>query len=228
MFKLKTFLTKAKRQELTYLVIITLSALFYGCEPVVTFNEPQPAGVDDLPAFPVRLQGNYLSLADSSTLMISDKLMQRQYDVYYKTHRNKLDSNEILIGDTLINVKTKEKNIILFDGDSIINHLRYTDTLILLDADNVVRKWKGYYFINSRYNGDSWEVRKIKLSGGKLIISSIASKAALDELQEMTSSEQDTIAPYTFSVNRQQFSKFVQHNGFSDDEVFVQWKSDNH
>lgn len=204
---------------------IILLTVFYGCEPVVTFNEPQPAGVANLSAFPGRLQGQYVSLADSSTLIIGDKIIRRIYDVHFKTHRNRLDSNERLAGDTLIDLRTNEKTMVVLDGDSIVNHNEYSDTLILLDADNVVRKWKGYYFISTRYDDVSWEVRKIELTNGKLIISSIAAKSDIDNLQELTESVQDTIPPYTFTVTKQQFSKFVQRNGFSDHEEFVRLKS---
>lgn len=207
---------------------IILVTTFYGCEPVVTFNEPQPAGVANLSAFPGRLQGQYVSLADSSTLTINDKLIQRIYNVHYKTSLNRLDSNERLHGDTLIDVRTNEKTIVVLEGDSIVNHNEYSDTLIMLDADNVVRKWKGYYFISTRYDGESWEVRKIEQRKGELIISSIAAKSDIDNLQELTESVQDTIPPYTFSVTKQQFSKFVQRNGFSDHEVFVRLQNKDH
>ena len=46
----------------------------------MTFNEPQPTDTDNLAKFPDRLQGQYLSLADNSELVIGDKLIQRIYD----------------------------------------------------------------------------------------------------------------------------------------------------
>ncbi len=213
---------------LLFISAVMLMTAFYGCEPVVTFNEPQPAGVTNLSSFPGRLQGHYVSLADSSTLTINDKLIRRIYDVHYKTSLNQLDSNERLNGDTLIDIRTNEKTIVVLDGDSIINHNEYSDTLIMLDDDNVVRKWKGYYFISTRYEGESWEVRKIEQTKGELIISSITARSDIDNLQELTESVQDTVPPYTFSVTKQQFSKFVQRNGFSDHEVFVRLQNKDH
>ena len=69
--------------------IIILTSLF-ACEPPVTFNEPQPTDTDNLSKFPDRLQGQYLSLADNSTLTIGDKLIQRIYDYDYKFHLTNL------------------------------------------------------------------------------------------------------------------------------------------
>ncbi|MCA6445108.1 MAG: hypothetical protein IM600_16890, partial [Bacteroidetes bacterium] len=65
--------------------IIILTSLF-ACEPPVTFNEPQPTDTDNLSKFPDRLQGQYLSLADNSVLVIGDKVIQRIYDFDQKIH----------------------------------------------------------------------------------------------------------------------------------------------
>jgi hypothetical protein len=93
-------------------IFIFLTSLF-ACEPPVTFNEPQPTNVDNLSKFPNRLQGKYLNLTDNSTLLVGEKLIQRIYDYDYKIHLNQLDSAEQLSGDTIINVKTNEKTIIM-------------------------------------------------------------------------------------------------------------------
>ena len=148
----------------TFIILTSL----YACVPPVTFNEPQPTDTDNLSKFPKRLQGEYLKLADNSTLSIGDKLIQRTYDYDFKIHINELDSAEQLSGDTIINLITKVKTLIKREGDSLITHIHYVDTLFQLDYDNVVRKFKGYYFLNKRYGKTSWEVKKIQLTkGGK-------------------------------------------------------------
>lgn len=136
----------------------------FACEPPVTFNEPQPTDTDNLSKFPKRLQGQYLSLTDYSTLSISDKLIQRIYDFDYKVHPNQLDSTSRLLGDTIIDLTTNEKTVIKRDGDSLITHIHFIDTLFLMDYNNVVRKFKGYYFLNTRYDKTSWEVKKNSIS----------------------------------------------------------------
>lgn len=202
---------------------IILTSLF-ACEPPVTFSEPQPTDTDNLSKFPKALQGLYLSLADNSTLSIGDKVIQRTYDYDYKIHPNQLDSTSRLSGDTIIDLKTNEKTLIKREGDSLITHINYLDTLFQLDYDNVVRKFKGYYFLNTRYDKASWEVKKIQLSNGQLTFSSISSKLDIDNLKEITETPNDTIPPYKFTATKKQLKKFIRNDGFSDSETFVKRK----
>lgn len=204
----------------TFIILTSLSA----CEPPVTFDEPQPTDTDNLSKFPNRLQAQYLSLADNSTLLISDKLIQRIYDYDYKVHPNQLDSTSRLVGDTVIDLKTNERTLIKHDGDSLVTHIHYIVTLFLMNYDNVVRKFKGYYFLNTRYDKESWEVKKIQLSKGQLVISSISTKLDLDNLKEITETTQDTVPPYKFTATKKQFKKFVKADGFSDSETFIRQK----
>jgi hypothetical protein len=211
-----------KRLKLISTFII-LTSLF-ACEPPVTFKEPQPTDIDNLSKFPKRLQGHYLNFADNSTLLVSDKLIQRIYDYDYKVHLNQLDSAEQLSGDTIININTKEKTLIKRDGDSLITHVHYLDTLFQMDYDNVVRKFKGYYFLNKRYDKTSWEVKKIQLTKGQLILSSISTKLDIENLKEITETPQDTVPPYKFTATKKQFKEFIKNDGFSDSEIFVRQK----
>jgi hypothetical protein len=201
----------------TLVIVISLIA----CEPQVTFTEPQPAGIDNLSKFPERLQGEYVSLNDSSTLQINQSMIRRMYDVEEKMHPSQLDSNTRLSGDTLLYVDTQQKEAIRREGDSLIVHIRYTDTIFQIDYDNVVRKYKGYYFLNKRYDKESWEVTKIEISKGELVLSGISTEMDLNNLQSITESSQDTIAPYSVTAEKKQFKEFIKQDGFSDREVFV-------
>jgi len=194
------------------------------CEPSVTFTEPQPTDTDNLSNFPKKLQGNYLSLADSSTLIIGEKLIQRVYDFDYKIHPNQLDSTSKISGDTIINLETKEQALIKRDGDSILIHIHSIDTLFLMDYDNVVRKFKGYYFLNNRLDKTSWTVKKLQLSKGQIIISSISTKQDPENLKEITETPQDTIQTYKFTATKKQFKEFIRNEGFSDSERFIKLK----
>lgn len=203
--------------------IIILTSLF-SCEPPVTFKEPQPTDNDNLSKFPNRLQGQYLSLADNSILVIGDKLIQRIYDFDLKIHPSQLDSNSRLSGDTIINLTTNTREVVKRDGDSLVTHIQYIDTLFQMDNDNVVRKFKGYYFLNKRYDKESWEVKKIELSKGQLVFSSISTKQDIENLKTITESTQDTVAPYKFATTKKQFKEFIKNGGFTDSETFVRQK----
>ena len=211
-------------KRLKFITTIVILTSLFSCEPPVTFNEPQPTDTDNLSKFPNRLQGQYLSLADNSTLVIGDKLIQRIYDFDQKIHPSQLDSNSRLSGDTIINLTTNTREVVKRDGDSLVTHIHYIDTLFQMDYDNVVRKFKGYYFLNKRYDKESWDVKKIELSKGQLVVSSISTKQDIENLKTITESTQDTVAPYKFATTKKQFKEFIKNNGFSDSETFVRQK----
>ncbi|MHB1277531.1 MAG: hypothetical protein ACYC1Q_03970 [Bacteroidia bacterium] len=204
--------------------LIILAGLI-ACGPAATFDEPQPAETENLSKFPRRLQGQYLSLADNSVLEIGDKLIQRIYDYDYVVHPNELDSTHHLLGDTLVNLNSNERTRIRREGDSIIIHIHAVDTLFQMNYDNVVRKYKGYYFLNTRYGKTSWEVKKVQLSKGRLTIGSISTKLDLENLKEITETAQDTVPRTTFTVTKKQFKDFVKSGGFQNSEVFVRQKN---
>jgi hypothetical protein len=211
-----------KRIKIITTIIILTSMV--ACAPPVTFNEPQPTNTDNLLEFPNRLHGHYLSSADSSALIIDAKTVQRNYDFDYKIHPSQIDSNSRLSGDTIINVTTNTREIVKRDGDSLVTHINYIDTLFQIDYDNVVRKFKGFYFLNKRLDKESWEVKKIELSKGQLIVSSISSKEEIENLKAITESTQDTVAPYNFVATKKQFKEFVKNKGFTDSEHFIRQK----
>lgn len=200
-------------------------AALASCGSVVTFNSPQPAGSDDLPGFPKRLQGCYLSLADNSVLCITDQLIQRTYDYEYKAHPLQLDSTTRIFGDTMIESVSNKKTIIRHEGDSLLIPIHVIDTLFQCSDTDVLRKLKGYYFLNTYYGNESWEVQKLQLSRGELIISSVAPGPDIDNLREITETPQDTVPTTHFTVTKKQFKEFVRKGGFSEGERFVRIKS---
>ncbi|MBK8873826.1 MAG: hypothetical protein IPN13_07850 [Bacteroidetes bacterium] len=220
-FQIMTLQTmKRLKQIFTFIILTSL----FACEPPVTFNEPQPTDIANLSKFPKRLQGQYLNLTDNSTLLVSDKLIQRIYDYDEKIHSSQLDSTSRLSGDTIVDLTTNEKTVTMRDGDSLITHVHCIDTLFQIDYDNVVRKFKGYYFLNTRYDKTGWEVKKIQLQRGQLVISGISTTEDIENLKEITETTTDTIPPYKFKATKKQFKEFIKNEGFSDSETFVRQK----
>ena len=208
-------------KRIKYITIFIIFTSLVACAPAVTFNEPQSTDIDNLAEFPNRLHGQYLSSADSSALIIDAKTVQRIYDFDYTIHPSQIDTNSRLSGDTIINLTTNTREIVKRDGDSLVTHINYIDTLFQIDYDNVVRKFKGFYFLNIRRDKESWEVKKIELSKGQLIVSSISSKEDIENLKAITESAQDTVAPYNFAATKKQFKQFVISKGFTDSEKFI-------
>lgn len=213
---------KVKHLKLIAVLVVLISQV--SCEPPVIFNEPQPTNTGDLSKFPNRIQGLYVSIDDSSTLLIDNSRMIRSYDYDYSLHPNQLDSTSQLEGDTLIDHKTNERMLINYSGDSLIIHVHCMDTLFQLDDDHIAKKFKGFYFLNTRYDKAGWEVKKVQLTKGQLMISSISTKSDLEILTAITETPQDTIPPYTFTPSKKQFKEFVTTGGFRDNETFIRLK----
>ncbi len=213
-------------KQLQYIATFFILINLFACKPKSTamFNEPQPVDTKNLSKFSKQLQGQFLNVADSSVLLIGDKLIQRIYDYDYKIHPNELDSTSQLSGNFIIDLHTNTRTPIKRVGDSLIIHVHYIDTLFHMDYDNVVRKYKGYYFLNIRYDKTSWEVKKMQLSKGMLIISSISTEIEIKNLTKIIESPQDSIPPYKFSATKKQFKEFVKKNGFSIDEIYIKRK----
>jgi hypothetical protein len=87
----------------------------------------------------------------------------------------------------------------------------------------VLKKFKGFYFVNIHIPPDSWQVKKLELSRGTLLMSSINNKEDFDQLKAITESTQDTM-PHMFSPTKKQFKSFVRNEGFRDVEKFVKIK----
>jgi hypothetical protein len=210
----------------TFAILVIL----FGCggrkieEPSVTFVEPQPIKTDNLSKFPNRLKGQYYCPTDNSKLLIEDNLISKIYDYDQKVLVAQLDSSFKLSGDTIINLGTNEKTLTKRVGDTLIVHTHYIDTVFRMNYDNVVRKFKGYYFLNKRYDEGSWEVKKADLSSGKLTIGSISSSQEIETLKSITESSKDTIMPFKFVLSKKQFKDFIKRDGFSDSEIFVKVK----
>ena len=193
--------------------------LLDSCEPAATFDKAQPDNVKALSAFPGRLQGKYLAADQASIVIISDNLITRHYDFDFKQHKDSIGYSFKIIGDTLINETDGTKEIILLKGDTVIQHANWTDTLFNISADNILKKFRGYYFLNSRYSDNAWEVKMLSLNKGVLTVGGISDKDDIQKLKEITETTADTIST-SFSLTRRQFKQFVKQEGFGTQEMF--------
>ena len=207
-----------KRLKPATIVIVAL--ILYSCGPAATFDKPQPENVKALLTFPERLLGNYLAADQASVLTISNKLISRHYEFDFKEHKDSLGSTYKISGDTLINLKEGTKEKISLIGDTVTQHISGTDTLFNVSADNVLKKFKGYFFLNSRHGNDAWEVKKLALQKGRLTIGSISDKDEVRKLKEITETTADTTSTH-FTLSRRQFKKFMKQEGFADQETFT-------
>lgn len=80
--------------------------------------------------------------------------------------------------------------------------------------------------MNSRYGEKAWEVKKVALQKGKLIISRISNKDDVLKLKEITETITDTVST-NFSLTKRQFKTFIKNEGFSEEETFSKVKENN-
>lgn len=199
-----------------------LSAAFFlsGCEPLATFDKPQPADLEPLTTIPERLQGNYLAGDQTTVVTITEHAIVQLLDFDFKTSKSALDSSWRLEGDSLVNVTTGNRVPVQIAGDTIIQHEHSIDTLFSIAAGGVLKKFKGYYFLNNRYQDNAWEVKQLELRNGKLTVGVISNSDDLQKLKEISETAGDTVST-TFSPSRRQFKKFVRRKGFSSQETFT-------
>ena len=206
-------------QNSSLLVILFSLIILSGCEPAATFDQPQPAHQKALRSIPKRLQGTYLDNEQASMLEISDSLIIRKYDFELKEHKDSLGTSLQLRGDSLADLSTGIKERISLQGDTVIRHMVWSDTLFRISDDKILKKFRGYYFLNSKWNDSAWEVKKIYLEKGRLHIGMISKEDDIEKLKEVSESVEDTTSTY-FSPTRKQFIEFIRHDGFTREESF--------
>lgn len=105
-------------------------------------------------------------------------------------------------------------------GDSVILHSNWVDTLFDISSGNVLKKFKGYYFLNKYHGDNAWEVNKLFLQEGVLSIGSISKEDDIQKLKALTETTNDTVNTQ-FALSKRQFKKFVNQEGFSEEETFT-------
>jgi len=196
-----------KRLFLLLILILAIAS----CVPVVTFNQPQPEGVDSLTVIPRKLFGQYLAKNGGGLLNIDRNFMILHYDYDVKQPKDSIDWT---------NLTPEEKSKYRVVGDSVIEHITDVDTLFRFSEDNVLKKFKGYYFLNSIYGKHSWMVHKLKLEKGLLTIGSISTKEELKTLDKINESPIDTTT-YQIKFTRKQFHEYIDNEGFSKVDTFI-------
>lgn len=214
---------KVKTIIIYFIFFATLISCRKSVAPIAGFEEPQPNDISNLSKIPNRLFGKYLNIKDSSLLVINENVIKRVNSFSGKIHIKELDSVNVLSGNAVINLKTKERIHVKRIGDSLLFHQKYTDTIFRLSKMNVLKKYKGYYFLNILFDEKNWETKKVKLSKGKLTISSINSIEEIQNLEKITAISHDTISRvFKFKPTKRQFKKFVKEEGFGEeDETYI-------
>ena len=195
-------------------LIVGLSA----CEPLATFEKPQPDNTKNAGRFQEKVVGTYRSVDGDELIFITHKSVIRETNYEEKTHKNDLDSLVVLQGNFLLELVTKEKTNVRLIGDSVVQHFNFQDTLLNISNGDVLRKFKGYYFLNQHYGPNRWDVTSLAFRKGFLIVKTIETPEELVKLRKITNTIADSCV--IFNPTKKQFRQFIKQNGFGSDEVY--------
>ena len=146
-------------------ILVTVFIISCNEKTVAYFDEPQPPGGKTVDHFPAMLQGDYADKEQASILNINGTTITRYFDFDLRMHKDSLDEDLVLKGDSLIDITSGEVYLIVRDSDYVQHHYRSdTDTLFYIDKDHLVKKFKGHYFLNSSEGPGAWSVQKTEFT----------------------------------------------------------------
>jgi hypothetical protein len=192
-------------KKLCYLIFSIL--LLTGCEPRVTFEDPQPIDVKGLSKVSKNLIGNYFCKAGSTFLTIDKDLIFKQ---------------EFFI-DSIINDTTSIFKIIIpefYYGTQKVKS--YEDTIFNFKYGDIFKKFKGIYFLNHQYEKGKWGVKKITINKNYLKLGQIGSKEELKTIRNITDVREDSIT--TFKLTKKQFKEFLKNKNFRQENEYIKIK----
>ena len=190
---------------------IFLLIFLYACKKnLAQFSTPQPAEIKNIKSFPTFLTGRFKNDENHTELEIfQDQMVQA-----------------ISFNDTVSSAEKtaleKEKNIQI----SVLNDSLYLasyqikDTLFDLKRGDVLKKWKGRYFLNQQTPNQTWEVTQLYYRKNSIALSDISDSENIEKAQNLTETTEDTLPVKTHHVNKKEFKKFIEENGFSNTQIF--------
>jgi hypothetical protein len=159
-----------------YLPLLCIFLMVSCKKSPVVFTEAQPEKTKDENIFPKHLIGEYYNLEQHVVLKITDRLIEKTMVLKDTFSLKDLSKEEKLINDTIINKQTSERFAVKKINDSLFTNYVFKDTVFFLNTTNVLRKWRGYYFLNSKNSDNTWVVQKLFLKKGQLGINGISTK----------------------------------------------------
>jgi hypothetical protein len=200
-------------------IIVLATLVLVSCGDLVRFEEPQPTGQSNEKRIPKRLIGQYLSLDDSSKLIIAKGLVVK-YSV--SNFSDKVDSIYMkgIKGDTTYSgTEDKLKFDVVVKSDSTFQEWGYYDTLFDVTKGDILREYKGHYFLNEKSATSSWRVTTLTKIENGLTLGTISTKDDINNLRTVTETKSDTI--FSFRPTKKEMRKFLKDKGFSDRDKFI-------
>lgn len=229
-------------------------AAFAACDgniDEVTFDNPQPAEIENETTFGKRILGvyeqqvystsyvddNLLPMADDTTFVTMEpRLVKALHKTWYKGHRNDLalaDSsiranNQAIVIDAQHQGFTKVR----WDGDTLRAFRETRDTIFQVNEANVLRHFRGSYFMNKQLPNGRWKLIRARLQGKYLTFSKVYAYDSTGALYQeitpvrLTKTRKDTSESTEISLNptRKELKRIIREDLFQPESVYKRVK----
>jgi uncharacterized lipoprotein NlpE involved in copper resistance len=202
----------------------------FGCNNQTEQNGALPANGTTLKKFPDRIVGTYGTSDNQTFLTISEDEVFLTNDFDMKLSKNgELPPGFSIEGDTLIKEymdgKPAEKQKITYINDSeFMTHEHYLDVVFKLTDSTVLKAKNGNYFLNEQMalskTQTTWDVRRMTLSKGILVVSYIEDPKDIDKVPSVTESPTDTMVTFTFGSHSKVLDEVAADNKAIKNDTF--------
>lgn len=205
------------------IAIVLASTILVSCgrktEDYVRFEAAQPDGFSNEKGIPKKIIGQYLSLDDSSKLIITGGLIIK-YSI--EELSGKLDSIDLedVNGDTSFSITDSGMTFdVKVKGDSTFQRWSYYDTIFNTSEGDIIRKYKGRYFLNRQVSVGSWQVTTLSRIDNGVILGTVSTKEEIDNLRALTDTKSDSV--FSFRPTKRQLKTFLKENGFREKDTYL-------
>lgn len=170
------------------LFIFLFLLFFVGCGPYIWFKSPQPEGRKNIETFPNELIGKYISIADSSVIIINANKIIKQY--HEKLLMSKFEfqdeTGDSLTNDTSFSFTDNWHVKVKAFGDSVKVFSWKDDVQFEISDSQLLRKYRGIYFLNAKDTNDLWKVQILHLDDDTLEFDDILTADDIKKIKLIT------------------------------------------
>lgn len=220
--------------------------------PEVTFDNPQPADIENETSFGKRILGTYeqqvyssssvtdeslLPMAEDTTILtVGPDLITALHKTRYKGHRNDLvldDSSMRTDNQAIVNYAQDQGFAnVRWEGDTLLAFQEIKDTIFQLNGENVLRHFRGSYFMNQRLTNGRWSLTRARLQGKHLTFSKVYAYDSTGTLYQeitpvkLTKTQKDTTESIELSINptKRELRKIIREDLFMTESVYKRVK----
>ncbi|MGM0406982.1 MAG: hypothetical protein ACQERU_03315 [Bacteroidota bacterium] len=203
-----------KRNLLIFLFLI----FFMGCGPYIWFKSPQPEGRRNLESFPNELIGKYISLSDSSAIIINANRIIKQFheELLMSKIEFKEETGDIPLKDTSFLFTDNWHIKVKLFGDSV-KVFSWKDEVQFEISDNqLLRKYRGIYFLNTKDTNDLWKVQLLHLTKDTLefddilMVGDMAKIKDITKVDEVKDTAKERKSRYYLNPSRRELRKILK------------------